>query len=83
MADRPRRAGSQVPGWIEPMLATSDGGRLKEGPEWAYEYKLDGYRCCMQVAPALLLVEAARDLERRRTDRYETQFVTQRIVHVT
>ncbi|OLZ51751.1 DNA ligase D [Amycolatopsis coloradensis] len=33
------------------MLATSDGGRLKEGPEWAYEYKLDGYRCCMQVAP--------------------------------
>ncbi|MEV5721905.1 hypothetical protein AB0L41_49340 [Amycolatopsis mediterranei] len=24
------------------MLAKADGGRLKEGPVWAYEYKLDG-----------------------------------------
>jgi hypothetical protein len=29
------------------MLAT---GRLPEGPESAYEYRLDGYRACMQIA---------------------------------
>ncbi|WP_372659860.1 non-homologous end-joining DNA ligase [Amycolatopsis kentuckyensis] len=39
-----------VPAWIEPMLATPDGGRLPSGPEWAYEYKLDGYRACMRIA---------------------------------
>ncbi|MFJ7218899.1 DNA ligase D [Amycolatopsis sp. NPDC098790] len=44
------RAASQVPGWITPMLAKPDGGRLRAGPEWAYEYKLDGYRACMQIA---------------------------------
>ncbi|KDN21917.1 DNA ligase D [Amycolatopsis rifamycinica] len=44
------RASSSVPGWVEPMLAKADGGRLREGPEWAYEYKLDGYRACMQIA---------------------------------
>ncbi|WP_438938452.1 DNA ligase D [Amycolatopsis orientalis] len=32
------------------MLATTDGGRLREGPQWAYEYKLDGYRACMRIA---------------------------------
>jgi len=51
MARPPRRDGSRVPGWIEPMLAKPDGGRLCEGPEWVYEYKLDGYRACMQIAP--------------------------------
>jgi len=51
MARTPHRASSVVPGWIEPMLATSDRGRLREGPEWAYEYKIDGYRCSMQIAP--------------------------------
>ncbi|WP_340688392.1 DNA ligase D [Amycolatopsis coloradensis] len=43
-------AGGGVPGWVSPMLAGPDGGRLREGPEWAYEYKLDGYRACMRVA---------------------------------
>ncbi|WP_410646433.1 DNA ligase D [Amycolatopsis sp. cmx-4-54] len=43
-------AGSGVPGWVEPMLAKPDGGRLREGAEWAYEYKLDGYRACMRIA---------------------------------
>ncbi|MGV9362051.1 ATP-dependent DNA ligase [Amycolatopsis sp. NPDC003731] len=33
------------------MLAKPDGDRLRTGPEWAYEYKLDGYRACMQIAP--------------------------------
>jgi bifunctional non-homologous end joining protein LigD len=32
------------------MLAKQDAGRLREGPEWAYEYKLDGYRACMRIA---------------------------------
>ena len=42
---------SGVPAWVEPMLAKPDGGRLRSGPEWTYEYKLDGYRCCMRLAP--------------------------------
>jgi bifunctional non-homologous end joining protein LigD len=32
------------------MLAASDRGRLPAGLEWAYEHKLDGYRCCCRVA---------------------------------
>ncbi|MET9226145.1 MaoC/PaaZ C-terminal domain-containing protein [Lentzea sp. NPDC003310] len=32
------------------MLAKPDGGRLREGPQWAYEYKLDGYRAAMRIA---------------------------------
>jgi bifunctional non-homologous end joining protein LigD len=32
---------SRVPAWVEPMLANTDGGRLRSGKEWAYEYKLD------------------------------------------
>ncbi|MEV6908374.1 DNA ligase D [Amycolatopsis sp. NPDC051071] len=46
-----RKAVRGVPGWVNPMLASPDGGRLREGPEWAYEYKLDGYRACMRIAP--------------------------------
>jgi bifunctional non-homologous end joining protein LigD len=33
------------------MLAKPDGGRLREGPQWVYEYKLDGYRAAMRIAP--------------------------------
>jgi bifunctional non-homologous end joining protein LigD len=33
------------------MLAKPDGGTLPAGPGWAYEYKLDGYRAAMRVAP--------------------------------
>lgn len=44
------REEASTPGWVEPMLAKPDGGRLREGPEWAYEYKLDGYRACMRIA---------------------------------
>jgi len=32
------------------MLAKADGGRLRSGPEWSFEYKLDGYRCAMRIA---------------------------------
>ncbi|WP_328647692.1 DNA ligase D [Amycolatopsis sp. NBC_00348] len=42
---------ARVPAWVEPMLAKADGGRLRSGPEWAYEYKLDGYRAAMRIAP--------------------------------
>ncbi|WP_410671477.1 DNA ligase D [Amycolatopsis sp. cmx-4-68] len=42
---------SRVPAWLDPMLAKADGGRLRSGPEWAYEYKLDGYRAAMRIAP--------------------------------
>lgn len=43
-------AHDSVPPWIDPMLAKPDGGRLREGPQWAYEYKLDGYRVAMRIA---------------------------------
>lgn len=45
-----RKASGRVPGWVEPMLAKPDADRLRSGPKWIYEYKLDGYRCCMRVA---------------------------------
>jgi bifunctional non-homologous end joining protein LigD len=32
------------------MLAKPDGGRLRSGPDWAYEYKLDGYRTALRIA---------------------------------
>ncbi len=41
----------QAPPWIEPMLAKPDGGVLRSGAQWTYEYKLDGYRAAMRVAP--------------------------------
>ncbi|WP_084628650.1 DNA ligase D [Amycolatopsis nigrescens] len=46
-----RDARSPVPEWVRPMLAKPDGGRLRSGPQWAYEPKLDGYRACMRIAP--------------------------------
>src|SRR5437763_1736168 len=42
---------SRVPVWIPPMLATSDNGVLPDDPRYSYEFKWDGYRCCMRVAP--------------------------------
>jgi bifunctional non-homologous end joining protein LigD len=42
--------GDEVPAWVEPMLAKPDGGRLRSGPDWTYEYKLDGYRAAMRIA---------------------------------
>ncbi|KFU80229.1 hypothetical protein [Amycolatopsis lurida] len=38
------------------MPAGPDGGRLREGPEWA-EYKLDGYRACLRAASDGVLTE--------------------------
>ncbi|WP_326836216.1 non-homologous end-joining DNA ligase [Amycolatopsis rhabdoformis] len=41
---------SRVPAAIDPMLATPDGGVLRDGPDYAYEFKWDGYRSIMRVA---------------------------------
>ncbi|GAB2999098.1 DNA ligase D [Amycolatopsis acidiphila] len=54
-------ARSRVPDWVEPMLAKPDGGRLRSGPGWAYEYKLDGYRCAMRIAPSGTTVLTSRN----------------------
>ncbi|KAA9156237.1 DNA ligase D [Amycolatopsis acidicola] len=43
------------------MLATGDRGRIPAGPEWAYEYKVDGYRACMRVAPGGATVLTSRN----------------------
>ncbi|MFK0244605.1 DNA ligase D [Amycolatopsis azurea] len=51
MARKTRRDSSLVPAWVEPMLAKPDGGRLPADANWSYEYKLDGYRTSMQIAP--------------------------------
>jgi bifunctional non-homologous end joining protein LigD len=40
-----------VPAAIEPMLATADDGRLPDDPRYSYEYKWDGYRAVMRLAP--------------------------------
>ncbi|GHH42067.1 ATP-dependent DNA ligase [Lentzea cavernae] len=42
-------AHDSVPAWVDPMLAKPDGDRLREGPQWANEYKLDGYRVAMRI----------------------------------
>ncbi|MFF4599857.1 hypothetical protein [Amycolatopsis sp. NPDC001319] len=41
---------SRVPAAIEPMLATPDGSTLRDGPQFAYEFKWDGYRAIMRVS---------------------------------
>lgn len=43
--------GDRVPDGIEPMLATPDRGRLPDDPRYAYEWKWDGYRAVMRIAP--------------------------------
>jgi len=49
MAPAPRSG--IAPEWVPPMLAKPDGGTLPSGSGWAYEYKLDGYRAAMRIAP--------------------------------
>ncbi|WP_198680823.1 DNA ligase D [Lentzea terrae] len=54
-------ARDSVPAWVDPMLAKPDGGRLREGPQWAYEYKLDGYRVAMRIAATGATVLTSRN----------------------
>ncbi len=51
MARASRTDRSRLPAMVAPMLASPDGGRLPDGPDYAYEYKCDGYRAVMRVAP--------------------------------
>ncbi|WP_436497187.1 DNA ligase D [Actinokineospora sp. HUAS TT18] len=50
MARASKSSRAVVPAWVEPMLAKPDGGRLRTGSSWSYEYKLDGYRAAMRIA---------------------------------
>jgi bifunctional non-homologous end joining protein LigD len=40
---------AEIPDAVAPMLAMDSD--LPGGDAWAYEYKWDGYRCCLRVAP--------------------------------
>ncbi|MFC9249990.1 ATP-dependent DNA ligase [Amycolatopsis thailandensis] len=42
---------SRVPAFVEPMLATSSKERLPDDPAFVYEWKWDGYRSVMRIAP--------------------------------
>lgn len=46
---------AQVPAWVEPMLAKADHGHLPNGPQWAYEYKLD---FCARFQPVGFVVQS-------------------------
>ncbi len=54
-------ASSRVSDRITPVPTKPDGGRLRTGPEWAYEYKLNGYRACMQIVPDCTTVLTTRN----------------------
>ncbi len=43
---------SRLPPPVAPMLASPGRGRLPDDPRFAYEYKYDGYRAVMRVAPS-------------------------------
>jgi bifunctional non-homologous end joining protein LigD len=53
MARTARRGSSLVPEWTKPMLAKPDGGQLRSGPQWTYEYKLD---FCARFEPVGVLL---------------------------
>lgn len=61
MAATSRHGESSVPAWVEPMLAKPDGGRLPVGPQYSYEDKLDGYRCCARVGTTGTVVLTSRN----------------------
>ncbi|MBL1065233.1 non-homologous end-joining DNA ligase [Streptomyces sp. 7-21] len=50
MARRAGDGGEDVPQAVAPMLATD--APLPDAEGWAYEYKWDGYRCCLCAAPS-------------------------------
>lgn len=45
------RADSRVPDWIAPMLATLGSGEPADDARLSYEFKWDGYRAAMRIAP--------------------------------
>ena len=52
---------SRVPSAMAPMLASPGRGALPDDPRFAYEYKYDGYRAIMRVAPSGELVLTSRN----------------------
>lgn len=42
---------SRVPSAIEPMLPVTGTGPIPDDPRWWYEFKWDGYRAVMRLAP--------------------------------
>jgi bifunctional non-homologous end joining protein LigD len=52
---------SRVPPAVAPMLASPGRGALPDDPRFAYEYKYDGYRAIMRVAPSGELVLTSRN----------------------
>lgn len=51
MARWTRGEASRVPSAIEPMLAVAGDGEIVDDPRYHYEYKWDGYRAVMRIAP--------------------------------
>lgn len=49
MAQTPGQPSPRIPPAVAPILATD--APLPGGAEWAYEYKWDGYRCCLRAGP--------------------------------
>src|ERR1700760_4739965 len=54
------RAKKAIPVFIEPMAAESRIA-LPEGPEWAYELKLDGYRAVLLKSDARVRIRSRND----------------------
>ncbi|GAB3891907.1 hypothetical protein GCM10029964_065850 [Kibdelosporangium lantanae] len=52
-----------VPAWIAPMLAKPAGPRLPGGPDWVFEYKLDGYRVAMRLAAGTTVLTSRNGLD--------------------
>jgi hypothetical protein len=50
MARVPRGDGSRLPAAITPMLASPDGGRLPDSPDYTYEIKYD---FCTRFGPVV------------------------------
>src|SRR5262245_5882624 len=52
---------SRVPPPTAPMLASPGRGVLPDDPRFAYEYKYDGYRAVMRVAPSGAMTLTSRN----------------------
>lgn len=52
---------SRVPPAVAPMLASPGRGVLPDDPRFAYEYKYDGYRAVMRVAPSGAMTLTSRN----------------------
>ena len=51
----------RLPAAVAPMLASPDKGRLPDDERFVYEFKMDGYRAVMRVAPDGTIALASRN----------------------